>query len=81
MAEQYVIQKTMKAAQVVEYGKPLQINTVPVPEPGPHEILVKIQTSGKPRNVCVYVEVCLLLLEYSHAGGCTIQDAPFLEFQ
>jgi len=42
----YSIPKTMKAAQVVEHGKPVQVKEVPVPEPGPRQILVKIQASG-----------------------------------
>lgn len=37
----------MKAAQVVEYGKPYQVNTVPVPSDiGPHDLLVKIATAS-----------------------------------
>ena len=38
--------KTMKAAVVHEFGKPLVIEQVPVPEPGPGEVLVKIVASG-----------------------------------
>ena len=38
--------KTMKAAVVREFGKPLTIDEVPVPEPGPGEIQVEIQASG-----------------------------------
>ena len=38
--------KTMKAAVVREFGKPLSIDEVPVPEPGPGEIQVAIQASG-----------------------------------
>jgi propanol-preferring alcohol dehydrogenase len=38
--------KTMKAAVVRAFGKPLTIDEVPVPEPGPGEIQVKIQASG-----------------------------------
>ncbi|MDO5612747.1 MAG: alcohol dehydrogenase AdhP [Paracoccus sp. (in: a-proteobacteria)] len=38
--------KTMKAAVVREFGKPLTIDEVPVPEPGPGMIQVKIQASG-----------------------------------
>jgi len=36
----------MKAAVVTAHGKPLQITTVPVPEPGYGEVLIKLQTSG-----------------------------------
>ncbi|MBB3102131.1 alcohol dehydrogenase AdhP [Azomonas macrocytogenes] len=38
--------KTMKAAVVREFGKPLQIQEVEVPSPGPGQILVKIAASG-----------------------------------
>ncbi|WP_018716486.1 alcohol dehydrogenase AdhP [Arhodomonas aquaeolei] len=38
--------KTMKAAVVREFGKPLEIDEVPVPEPGPGEVQVRIQASG-----------------------------------
>ncbi|KAF1058652.1 alcohol dehydrogenase AdhP [Burkholderia gladioli] len=38
--------KTMKAAVVREFGKPLAIEEVPVPTPGPGQILVKIAATG-----------------------------------
>ena len=38
--------KTMKAAVVHEFTKPLSIDEVPVPEVGPGQILVKIEASG-----------------------------------
>ena len=38
--------KTMKAAVVRAFGKPLTIDEVPVPEPGPGMIQVRIQASG-----------------------------------
>lgn len=38
--------QTMKAAVVREFGKPLTIDNVPVPTPGPGEVLVKIIASG-----------------------------------
>ena len=38
--------KTMKAAVVREFGKPLTIEEVPVPEVGPGQILVKIAATG-----------------------------------
>ncbi|HTQ72358.1 MAG TPA: alcohol dehydrogenase AdhP [Acidocella sp.] len=38
--------KTMKAAVVREFGKPLRIEEVKVPEPGPGQILVKIAATG-----------------------------------
>ncbi|WP_163778686.1 alcohol dehydrogenase catalytic domain-containing protein, partial [Proteus mirabilis] len=36
----------MKAAVVREFRKPLVIEEVPVPEPGPGQILVKIAATG-----------------------------------
>ncbi|ACR32369.1 alcohol dehydrogenase AdhP [Burkholderia glumae] len=38
--------KTMKAAVVREFGKPLAIEEVPVPVPGPGQILVRIAATG-----------------------------------
>lgn len=38
--------KTMKAAVVHEFGKPLVIENVPVPVPGPGELLVKVMACG-----------------------------------
>lgn len=40
------MQKTMKAAVVHAFGKPLEIREVPVPTPGPGQVLVKIAASG-----------------------------------
>lgn len=37
---------TMKAAIVREFGKPLVIETVEVPQPGPGEVLVKVKACG-----------------------------------
>ena len=37
---------TMQAAIVREFGKPLSIERVPIPTPGPGEVLVKIMASG-----------------------------------
>ena len=36
----------MKAAVVREFGKPLSIESVPVPRPGPGEVLVKVVACG-----------------------------------
>lgn len=36
----------MRAAQLVEYGKPFEVRETPIPEPGPGEILVRIGGSG-----------------------------------
>jgi Alcohol dehydrogenase GroES-like domain len=38
--------QTMKAAVVHEFGKPLTIEEVLVPQPGPGQILVKIAATG-----------------------------------
>lgn len=38
--------KTMKAAVVAAFGKPLEIREVPVPSPGPGQLLVKIAACG-----------------------------------
>jgi len=43
---------TMKAAVVEEFGKPLVIKSVPVPEPGHGEVLVKVIASGDALNTC-----------------------------
>ncbi|HEY5032477.1 MAG TPA: zinc-dependent alcohol dehydrogenase [Actinomycetes bacterium] len=36
----------MKAAVVTDFHSPLQIQDVPIPEPGPDEVLVRIEASG-----------------------------------
>lgn len=36
----------MKAAVVREFGRPLQIESVPVPTPGPGEVLIRLRASG-----------------------------------
>jgi len=36
----------MRAAQLIEYGMPLEVRDVPTPEPGPGEIMVKVGGSG-----------------------------------
>jgi propanol-preferring alcohol dehydrogenase len=40
------MEKTMKAAVVHRFGQPLSIDEVPVPRPGPGEVLVKVVASG-----------------------------------
>jgi alcohol dehydrogenase, propanol-preferring len=37
---------TMKAAVVRNFGSPLAIEDVPVPQPGPGEVLVKVKACG-----------------------------------
>ncbi|MEI5525623.1 zinc-dependent alcohol dehydrogenase [Streptomyces brasiliscabiei] len=36
----------MKAAVVTDFGKPLEIQDLPVPEPGPGQVLVRMEASG-----------------------------------
>ena len=38
--------RMMKAAVARAFGAPLSIEEVPVPEPGPGEVLVRIRASG-----------------------------------
>lgn len=38
--------KTMKAAVAHAFGQPLNIDEVPIPTPGPGEVLVKVIASG-----------------------------------
>lgn len=41
-----MIPKTMKAAVIREFGQPLQIEEMPVKEPGENQILVKVIACG-----------------------------------
>lgn len=36
----------MKAAVVTQFGAPLEVKDVPTPEPGPGQVLVRVETSG-----------------------------------
>ena len=36
----------MKAAVVTDFSAPLEIREVPIPEPGPGDVLVRMETSG-----------------------------------
>ena len=36
----------MKAAVVTEFQAPLEIQDLPIPEPGPGQVLVRMETSG-----------------------------------
>lgn len=36
----------MKAALLTEYGAPLEIKQIPIPQPGPDEVLVKLIACG-----------------------------------
>jgi propanol-preferring alcohol dehydrogenase len=40
------MEHTMKAAVVTDFHSPLQVQDLPIPEPGPGEVLVRIETSG-----------------------------------
>jgi len=40
------IPRTMQAAVVEKFGRPLVVQEVPVPEPGPGQALVEIIASG-----------------------------------
>ncbi|MEH6948182.1 zinc-dependent alcohol dehydrogenase family protein [Bacillus sp. JJ634] len=40
----------MRAAQIIEQGKPLRIGHVPDPTPGPHDVIVKVEASGVCRS-------------------------------
>ena len=38
--------KSMRAAVVRAFGKPLRIEDIPIPTPGPGEVLIKVVASG-----------------------------------
>ena len=40
------MKKTMKAAVVREFGKPLTVEDVTIPQPGPGQVLVKVRACG-----------------------------------
>src|SRR5476651_1070709 len=40
------MEHAMKAAVVTDFHSPLEIQDLPIPEPGPGEVLVRIETSG-----------------------------------
>ncbi|OHV09688.1 alcohol dehydrogenase AdhP [Kushneria phosphatilytica] len=58
----------MKAAVVHAFGQPLQIEEVPVPEPGPGEVLVRIMASG----------VCHTDLHAAHGDWPVKPTPPFI---
>ncbi|MEG6507835.1 alcohol dehydrogenase AdhP [Methyloligella sp. 2.7D] len=60
--------QTMKAAVVHEFKKPLTIEEVPVPEPGPGQILVKIAATG----------VCHTDLHAAHGDWPVKPHPPFI---
>ena len=60
--------KTMKAAVVHAFGKPLQIEEVAIPTPGPGQILVKIEACG----------VCHTDLHAAHGDWPVKPQPPFI---
>jgi len=60
--------KTMKAAVVREFGKPLTIEEVPVPQPGFGQVLVRIEASG----------VCHTDLHAAHGDWPVKPKPPFV---
>ncbi|KAF9871499.1 alcohol dehydrogenase GroES-like domain-containing protein [Colletotrichum karsti] len=70
------IPKTMRAIQVVEFNKPYQITTVPVPtDPGPHDILVKVAVASYCHTDSLFHAGALPLplpITASHEGSGTV---------
>ncbi|MGE4451076.1 alcohol dehydrogenase AdhP [Castellaniella sp.] len=62
------METTMKAAVVREFGKPLAIEEVAVPRPGPGQILVRIEASG----------VCHTDLHAAHGDWPVKPKPPFI---
>ena len=60
--------KTMKAAVVHEFGKPLKIEEVPIPTPGRGEVLVKMNATG----------VCHTDLHAAHGDWPVKPKPPFI---
>jgi len=56
----------MKAAQLVEFGNPLEIRDINRPEPGPHEVLVETKSAG----------ICKSDVGI-RSGGLPTADVPF----
>lgn len=62
------METTMKAAVVREFGKPLVIEEVTVPRPGPGQVLVRIEASG----------VCHTDLHAAHGDWPVKPNPPFI---
>jgi alcohol dehydrogenase, propanol-preferring len=60
--------KMMKAAVVHEFGKPLRIEEVPIPTPGPGEVLIKVMANG----------VCHTDLHAAHGDWPVKPKPPFI---
>jgi len=58
----------MKAAVFIEQNQPLEIQDIPVPEPGPNEVLVKVAACG----------VCHTDLHYIDHGTPTFKPPPII---
>lgn len=43
---QKIEKKTMKAVVLKEFHQPFAVEELPIPEPGPGEVLVKVMASG-----------------------------------
>lgn len=77
------IPKEMRAIQVVEYGKPYKINTVPVPDPtklGPHDLLIKVAVASYCHTDSMiqrgaFGAAAALPLTASHEGAGTVVAA------
>jgi len=76
------VPKTMKAAVVVEFGKPLVIKNVPVPEPGYGQVLIKVITSGvchtdlHVRDADWYVKPKLPIIPGHEGAGVVVKLGP-----
>jgi D-arabinose 1-dehydrogenase-like Zn-dependent alcohol dehydrogenase len=44
--------KTMKAAVVHGFGRPVTIDDIPIPDPGPGELLVKVTRAAFATQTC-----------------------------
>ena len=49
--------ETMKAIQLMKIGRPLEAQEVPIPEPGPNEILVRVRAAGICRSDVHYLSL------------------------
>ena len=58
----------MKAAVFIEQNQPLEIQDIPIPEPGPNEVLVKVAACG----------VCHTDLHYIDHGTPTFKPPPII---